>query len=163
MVKQLILFRHGKSDWNADYEQDCDRPLAKRGIKAAKTMGKLLSGAPPNLVITSSAIRAKQTVELALEAGQWNCPVQVTDRFYAASAIQVLAEVQQVSNVVDILLLAGHEPTWSALTSQLIGGGQIRFPTAAMARIDFEIDDWRQVNEGQGALSWLLQPKLFSR
>ena len=49
--KSLIIFRHAKSDWDADYSSDHKRPLAKRGIKAAKTMGLLLteSGKLPDL------------------------------------------------------------------------------------------------------------------
>ena len=161
MVKRLILFRHAKSDWGAAYEKDCDRPLAKRGIETARTMGRLLSNASPQLVITSSAVRAKQTVDLALRAGKWGCPVQVTNKLYEASAAQVLAVVHQVSNNVETLLLVGHEPTWSVLASQLIGGGHIRFPTGAMARIDFDIEIWHHVGNAQGSLRWLLQPKLF--
>ncbi|MGF1600724.1 MAG: histidine phosphatase family protein [Thermosynechococcaceae cyanobacterium] len=162
-MKQLILFRHGKSNWDAEYDRDCDRPLAKRGIKAAQAMGRLLSSYTcPDCVITSSAVRAKTTIELAMQAGQWDCPIEITDQLYEANPEQVLALVHEVSNTVNTLLLVGHEPTWSELTSQLIGGGQIRFPTAAMARIDFEIETWPQVREGQGTLIWLLQPKFFT-
>ena len=35
-MKSILLFRHGKSDWNASYKRDHDRPLSKRGVKAAK-------------------------------------------------------------------------------------------------------------------------------
>ena len=42
-MKTIILFRHGKSDWNAHFENDHERPINKRGIKAAKKMGKKLS------------------------------------------------------------------------------------------------------------------------
>ena len=38
-MRSVIMFRHGKSDWDVDYGPDHDRPLAKRGIKAAKKMG----------------------------------------------------------------------------------------------------------------------------
>lgn len=161
MVKRLILFRHGKSDWQAVHAHDRDRTLAKRGIKAAKAMGQFLSNAAPDLVITSSAVRAKMTVDLAMQAGQWDCPVQVSDRLYAASPEQVLIEIQQVQPEINTLLLAGHEPTWSELTSQLIGGGQIRFPTAALSCISFEVSTWAQVNSGQGTLRWFLVPKLL--
>ena len=165
MEKRLILFRHGKSDWNGDFECDHERPLAKRGVKAAKTMGRLLaaSGQIPDLIITSSAVRAHSTVDLAGKEGRWNCSVQVTDSLYAASPAQVLEQVKQTPDPISTLLLAGHEPTWSQLTSLLVGGGRISFPTAAMARIDFEIDAWNQVEYGQGTLIWLLQPRFFTQ
>ena len=163
MNKRLILFRHGKSDWTADFQTDHERPLAKRGVKAAKVMGRLLkaSGQLPDAVITSSAIRAQSTVDLAYKEGGWNCSVQATNSLYEAKPIQILEEIKQVPTAISTLLLAGHEPTWSQLTSLLIGGGRIHFPTAAMVRIDFEIDSWEEVEFGKGALIWLLQPRFF--
>ena len=164
MEKQLILFRHGKSDWDAVFETDRQRPLSKRGMKASKVMGRLLADAAqvPDLAITSSAIRANSTVELAAEAGEWHCPVQIADALYDADPAKVLAVILQVPDTVETLLLVGHEPVWSELTSLLIGGGKIRFPTAAMARVDFELDSWQQVGYGKGRLVWLLQPKFFT-
>ena len=74
-MKTLILFRHGKSDWNTDYAADHDRPLAKRGRNAAATMGAMLARIEQvsDRVLTSSAVRARETVELAAEAGGWKC------------------------------------------------------------------------------------------
>ncbi|SVD23980.1 uncharacterized protein METZ01_LOCUS376834, partial [marine metagenome] len=56
-MRSVIMFRHGKSDWDADYGPDHDRPLAKRGIKAAKKMGKYLAGLDqvPHIVVSSTA------------------------------------------------------------------------------------------------------------
>ena len=73
-MRSVVLFRHGKSDWDADYNVDHERPLAKRGIKAAKRMGKYLAELDeiPDIVITSTAVRAKTTVELAMKAGAWS-------------------------------------------------------------------------------------------
>ena len=70
-MKSIIFFRHGKSDWYADYDVDHNRPLAKRGIKAAKKMGIFLSelGQLPDIAVSSTAIRAKTTVGLAMD---WN-------------------------------------------------------------------------------------------
>ena len=60
------------------------------------------------------------------------------------------------------LLLAGHEPTWSSLAGLLLGEASLRFPTAAVARIDFEVDSWRDVRAGGGTLRWLLTPKALA-
>jgi phosphohistidine phosphatase SixA len=60
-------------------------------------------------------------------------------------------------------LLTGHEPTWSELAGRLIGDGEIRVPTAAMLRIDFETQTWRNINFGLGQLIWLMPPKVVCR
>ncbi|NJL86451.1 MAG: hypothetical protein HC886_11465 [Leptolyngbyaceae cyanobacterium SM1_1_3] len=84
MQTQLILFRHGKSDWDGDFDSDHQRPVAKRGLKAAKAVGKFLAAADqiPDQIITSSALRAKTTAELAIAAGDWQRTLQVTDALY---------------------------------------------------------------------------------
>ena len=163
--KSLIIFRHAKSDWDADYSSDHKRPLAKRGIKAAKTMGLLLteSGKLPDLILCSTATRARQTLELAYKQGNWNSKIEYSDQLYESTAREMVALLQQMHNSSHSIMVVGHEPTWSNLISLLIGGGNIRFPTAAMARIDFYLNDWTGISAGNGHLRWLLQPRFFKK
>jgi phosphohistidine phosphatase len=163
-MKTLLFFRHGKSDWDAPFSHDHERPLAKRGRKAAQVMGRFItsSGQEPESIITSTAVRALDTVKLASKAGSWSAPIRETRELYGASPQTVLSVVHEESNSFDRLLLAGHEPTWSHTISVLIGGGNIRVPTAAMARIDFDVSSWRQVDFGSGELKWLIPPKALT-
>lgn len=162
---KLTLFRHGKSDWDADFAQDIDRPLAKRGTRAARQMGEFLalSGQAPQLALTSPARRARDTLSLAHREGAWGCETRVEQALYGADTGQVLNLLHQLDDKAKSVLLTGHEPTWSILTADLIGkDGNIRFPTAAMARIDFALDAWSEVIPGSGELRWLVPPKLLS-
>ena len=59
------------------------------------------------------------------------------------------------------VLLAGHEPVWSTLAGELIGGADLRFPTAALASLRFEIGDWTTADRAE--LEWLVTPKLLAR
>ncbi len=163
MTKQLILFRHGKSDWDASYGRDRDRPVAERGIIAAKTMGKLLAaaGKVPDIAIASSAVRARTTLELAMAAGHWACPMAVTDDLYEASIDQVLEVIHRVPEPHGSLMLVGHQPTWSDAIAYFLGGGGVHMPTAAMACLEFDVATWPQVEAGRGTLLWLLPPRLF--
>lgn len=164
-LKTVIFFRHGKSDWKAPFSSDHQRPLAGRGRKAADLMGGFLTetGQIPDRVITSSALRARRTAERAWEAGHWDCPLRITDRLYGASSEAVLAEIQAQPDRASILLLTGHEPTWSQLTGRLSGAAAVRFPTAAMARIDFQVRGWKDVQFGRGELIWLVPPRVLRR
>jgi len=160
----LILFRHGKSDWDADYPGgDAARPLAHRGRKAAKRMGKFLAraGQVPDGAITSPAVRAEDTLRLAMEGGGWSCPVRTAAMLYDGGLSGLLAEVRKEPATTDVLLAVGHEPTWSEALSALIGGGEVGLPTAAMARIDFEADGWAKVGPGTGVLAWIVVPRLL--
>ena len=157
----LLVLRHGKADWDASFESDHDRPLAKRGRRAASLVGEFLHAIEliPDSVITSSAVRARTTVEIAAEAGSWDCRIRVTDSFYGATPGQVLEEVKSETDSTKTLLIAGHEPTWSALVALLIGGGGLRFPSAALACVEFPVERWRQVEPSRGRLVWLVTPK----
>ena len=163
-MKTLLFFRHGKSDWDAPFDHDHDRPLAKRGRNAAKLMGEFLmsSGSAPDSIVTSTAVRARRTVEIASEAGGWDAPIRETRELYGVGPREVLAVVHEQPDTSYRLLLAGHEPTWSNVVSLFTGGSSVRFPTAAVARIDFDVSAWREVAFGQGELIWLVPPKLLT-
>ena len=161
----LILFRHGKSDWDADYPGgDAARPLAHRGRKAAKRMGKFLAraGQAPDAAITSPAVRAEDTLRLAMEGGGWSCPVRIAAPLYDGGVSGLLAEVRDEPASTGVLLAVGHEPTWSEAVSAFMGGGEVDLPTAAMARIDFDGDCWDEVGPGTGLLVWSVVPRLLT-
>lgn len=166
MTRHLYLLRHAKSDWSADYGDDHDRPLNRRGEKAAERMGRWLAalGETPDRVLSSTALRARDTVERAMAAGGWSCAVEPSRQLYVTSPAAVLGEIQQTEDSVVRLLVAGHQPVWSELAGILIGEGggaaRLKFPTAALARIDFDTDRWRDVQPGRGALKWLVTPKV---
>jgi phosphohistidine phosphatase len=158
-MRTIYLFRHGKSDWDAPGGSDRERALAPRGEKAARCMGNALArlGEAPHLVLTSPARRAIDTVRLAAEAGAWTCPVE-TAGLYGAMPDEVLRVVRGVDDTHERLLLAGHEPTWTDLVARLTGAA-VRFPTAAIARIDVPAARWADVRPGTGTLVWFLSPR----
>lgn len=160
-MKTLIVFRHAKSDWKAEYGGDHERPLNDRGRKAAAAMGAWLARASqlPDRVLSSSAVRAQETVRIAAEAGDWKRPVEVDPEFYASDPATVARRLRLENDAASSLLIAGHEPTWSTLVADLIGGGALRFPSAAMARIDLAIDRWSELDAGDGTLVWFVIPR----
>jgi len=162
-MRYLLLMRHGKSDWGPGSSGDHDRPLTRRGIEAARAMGSFITDAKlaPDLVVASTATRALRTAELARDAGEWRCPLRSTSRLYASTPGAVLALVQELTDEPERLLVVGHEPTSSALVSGLIGGGQLRFPTAAVACIAFDGLSWRHLAPGRCELAWLMVPRIL--
>ena len=157
----LLVLRHGKSNWGASFESDHERSLTTRGRRDAALVGEFLKamGLTPDAVITSSAVRARTSVEIAVEAGSWDCAIRASNRLYQATPGQVLEEVQAETASTKALLIAGHEPTWSSLVGILIGGGAVSFPTAALACIEFAVQNWCEVEPSRGLLAWLVTPK----
>lgn len=161
----LILFRHGKSDWDASFDNDHERPLADRGRDAARTMGRLLTRTHqvPELAVSSSALRARDTLHLAARAGHWKSAMRIDSALYETSPGEVLHWIRGLQDNPACLLLTGHEPTWSLLAGRLIGKARLKIPTATMLRMDFAAEDWSQIDYDAGELRWLITPKIAAR
>ena len=163
-MKTVLFLRHAKSDWDADFEHDHERPLNKRGRRAADQVGRYLAEVEqvPDLLLSSTAVRARTTLERAREAGAWPArPHQLTRDLYGASPAAVLALIHAQPETAASLLLVGHEPTWSETVGRLVGDADVRMPTAALARVDCYVDRWQDVRMGAGQLIFLLPPKLL--
>lgn len=161
-MKRLMIMRHGKSDWYAGAASDHARPLNRRGTKAAMTMGRVVHkmGEVPDLIYTSSATRARETALLAADAGDWGCEMIDVDDLYGTSAGGALAVAAQAPDVIERLMLVGHEPTWSYLVHSLTGAS-VEMKTATVAAIDLTMSSWKHAPEATGTLAFLLQPRMF--
>jgi phosphohistidine phosphatase len=162
-VKTLLLMRHAKSDWDADYGSDHDRPLNERGLRSARLMGRVLAeeGLVPDLIICSTAVRAKTTAELAVEAGNWGSEIRLDRSLYDEGPRGVLAVGLSVPDV-EGLMLVGHQPTWSMLVSALTGE-RTDMKTAAVAVIELEIESWVALASASGTLIRVLEPRSHDR
>jgi len=162
-MKRLILMRHGKSDWDAAYDADRDRPLNDRGVAAARTMGRVLTdaGEVPDKILSSPAVRAMTTAQLAADGGGWSVGVEIRDALYGASPGEVLDTIHASGGKAERLLVVGHEPTTSQTVSVLCGGS-VRVATATAVGLDLGPDDWHRLEPGSTTLAYVLPPRLFS-
>lgn len=158
-MKTLLLMRHAKSDWDADYGADHERPLNERGVRSARIMGRVLTADAhvPDYVITSTAVRARSTASLAKETGGWACEIILDPTLYGTGADAAVRSASAVTGS-DRLMLVGHQPTWSILGSVLTGE-RMEMKTATVAVIDFEIDDWKELPSSRGKIQAIYQPR----
>jgi len=163
--KSVILFRHGKSDWDAKYDSDHDRPLAKRGIRDAKRMGKFLSkrAEVPELILSSTALRTRETTKLAIEAGNWDVDIELEKKIYEASLEKIINIIKSQDDKYNSICLVGHEPIFSTIITLIDNKKRIKFPTATMARISFSASDWKGVllEPDKCKLDWFYKPKFI--
>ncbi|MBT8491976.1 MAG: histidine phosphatase family protein [Deltaproteobacteria bacterium] len=164
-MKRIYFLRHAKSAWDSDAASDHERPLAPRGVAAAGTIGRFLAavGQVPDAIVTSSALRARSTVELASEAGGWDVEVQIGPDLYGASPDRLLHEVRRQPQGASRLLLVGHQPTWSETVGLFVGQAEVKMVTAALARVDLWSEQWTDADFGRGVLAWLVTPKVLQR
>ena len=124
MRRRLIVLRHAKSDWSGGVT-DHDRPLAGRGRREAALAGRWLreNAADIDLVVCSSATRARQTWKLVAKQLDNIPPSRVDDRLYAASIRCLLAVVRKLPDSARAVLLIGHNPGLEELVADLGGVG----------------------------------------
>lgn len=159
-MKTLLLLRHAKSGWKDAEIRDFDRPLTMRGRRASSIVGRYLRkhSINPGLVISSPAERARETITIVLKTARIPAEVRYDERIYEAHVGRLLEVVSQVDDSIDSVLMVGHNPGFSDFAEYLTGDG-VHMPTAALAQIALDVEDWRQLQAGCGQLKKLIKPR----
>jgi len=163
-MKTLLLLRHGKAEPKESASNDHDRPLAERGRADAPRMGQLLAqeGLAPDEVVSSPALRARETAELAAGEAGFSGEVRFDDRIYENTADDLLAVVRDLPDEAQRVMLVGHNPGFEHLLTTLVGSRE-ELPAAALAKVDFEVGSWRDATSGLGRTPQGWRPKELTR
>jgi phosphohistidine phosphatase len=162
-MKILTLFRHAKSSWDDERLDDHDRPLAERGHRDARRMGKRLARREhrPDLLLTSSALRARQTADYliaALDLGESR--VRTERRIYLASPGDLLQVLEGLDDELRHVLLVGHNPGLTQLVNMLLPALRLdNLPTAGVVAIHCHARRWRNLAEADRELDFYDSPK----
>lgn len=163
-MKTLLVLRHAKSSWKDDDLADHDRPLNKRGKSDAPRMGELVRREEllPELILTSSALRARTTAKLVLEASGCDAELVVSRDLYAFYHDAYLDALVGVDDRYDVVMIVGHNPGVEELVEGLTGQWE-RMPTAALVKIKLPISSWSELDEStEGELVDIWLPKELS-
>jgi phosphohistidine phosphatase len=168
-MKTVLLFRHAKASRDAQFARDFDRPLIERGQIAAARMGAYMAaaGLRPGLIVCSPSVRTRQTLELALKTMGPAPECLFDESFYHASASSLLASLRALPGGLNTVMIVGHNPGLHALALDLAGSGDHsfirrlarKFPTAALAEIEFASDGWQRLQVGEGRLIRFVTPR----
>lgn len=171
-VKRVLLLRHAKSSWKDPHLDDRDRPLAPRGRRAVTALARHLraTGSSPDLVVCSSAVRARQTWEGVAPGIPPDVAVEIDDALYGAGAAALLERLTRLPAGVDIVLVIGHNPGLAELAAGLADAGDpslrarmaAKFPTGALATLDAP-GEWRDLTWGRATLADFVVPRDLGR
>lgn len=172
-MKTIIVLRHAKSDWEDSSLRDFDRGLNGRGFRAAAVMGRW--AATQHLafdaIIASPAIRVMETLAQFREAYGESATPAFDLRLYLASATTIADVIAEASDEDETLLLVAHSPGLEEFILNAAPQGRrsdlrdrvaIKFPTAAMAILDFNVESWRALADGfkgQATLRSFVRPR----
>ena len=160
IMKTLFVLRHAKSSWENPDVSDFDRQLNERGLKTAPIMGDRIyqNQFQPATIISSPAKRAKQTAVLIKETAQIECKIEYDERIYEASPHRLLEVISELDEKKGSAMLIGHNPGLEGLIKILTGKVQ-SMPTAALAVIDLDKENWNEIAAESGKLRAVFSPK----
>jgi phosphohistidine phosphatase len=163
-MKSLLVLRHAKSDWNDPELADRDRPLNKRGTRDAARMGRLLKeeNLLPDLIITSTATRARETVQGLIGASGYAGAVVKKAVLYQAAPATYLRVLRDVKDDPQRVMVVGHNPGLEELV-QCLTGSSTTMPTATLVKISLPLSTWPKLDEGtRGELAGVWRPRELS-
>jgi phosphohistidine phosphatase len=169
-VKTLLLLRHAKSAWTDPRLDDHERPLSKRGERAAKAMAEHIARkAPrPDLILCSTAARTRQTLApLVKRLGGPVPPISLENGLYLASEDVLLGHLRAVADGASTVLLIGHNDGIGQLAVDLAGNGppealarlREKFPTGALAVFRVPGGPWSNLAPGALKLVDFVRPR----
>ncbi len=165
-MKILALLRHAKSDWDDMAKRDFDRGLNDRGRKGARLIGEHMKqhGIQWDEVLASPAERVKRTLDEALP----DADVTFDARLYLASSETIFETVTTQAQDADTVLVVGHNPGMQEVLFELVAPSNEndlfdeasrKFPTAAFAVLECDIESWDDLKEGSGKLVHFARPR----
>jgi phosphohistidine phosphatase len=166
-MRRLFLVRHAKAELSVGRD-DHARKLTERGRVDASRVAKTLAARRflPELLIHSGAARAKETAEIF--AAEWRGKVALGEdaRLYDASLATLLDRTRALRHEHKHVGLVGHNPGFGELATVLAGSGAkpdlqrlaAKYPTGAVAILDFSIGRWAEVEPDSGMLALYLTP-----
>jgi phosphohistidine phosphatase len=165
-VKWLGLLRHAKSDWDDLARRDFDRGLNARGRRGATLMGRHIRdhGEVWDMILASPAERVKRTLEASAVA----IPVHWEPDAYLADAETLIGLIRQLEPDLTSVLIAGHNPGLHDLLGKLVAReardelvkkAVVKFPTAAFAVLELDIEHWADCAVGCARLTHFARPR----
>lgn len=146
MQRTLVLIRHAKSSWANPLQSDFERPLNDRGKKDAPEMGARLKklGIIPDLIVSSSAKRTKQTAKrIAEEIGYKEDDIRWEEKLYHCIPSVLEEVIYETSDRIKTIFIVAHNPGITDFVNQLSPEFNIEnMPTCGIVGAHIETREW---------------------
>ncbi|GAA0773555.1 histidine phosphatase family protein [Roseibium denhamense] len=159
---RLMLLRHAKSDWGDPSLDDIDRPLNPRGKAAAASMGRYIKEKRlfPDVILCSTSQRTRETLSRLLPHLPQKTTIQLLPDLYTSSEGDYLSLIKSHGGSAAALMVIGHNPATEQTALDLSATGaddamadmREKYPTAALAIVDFKGSDWAELQADTGHL-----------
>ena len=160
-MKTLQILRHAKSSWEAPGLTDHDRPLNARGKRDAPRVGQLIldEGLVPDLIVCSTAKRARKTAKEVARSSGYGGTIRKTDILYHGDPQDWILLLRELPDTHQCVMMVGHNPGLEDLLTVLTGQHE-RLTTANLAVLQLPIDSWENLDprKQQATIAKLWRP-----
>lgn len=167
---RLYLLRHMKTAWALPGQKDIDRQLNEIGVSDLGIARNWIKdkSIQPKKIYCSPAARTRETLEGLMSALPDEVDIEIRDNLYSGFVSEYM-DCLQNETLQDDIMIIGHNPTCASLANILVGSGEpaavntisYKYPTGAMAIIEFDVDQWNEISENAGRLVEFLMPKPY--
>jgi len=112
----------------------------------------------PGLILSSPAVRARETASLVKEAAGLDAEIKHNERIYEASPQTLQHVAASIDDRFESAMIVGHNPGMEGFIRLLTGSLEV-MPTGALAIIDLDISDWESIGKATGTLRQVIRPK----
>jgi phosphohistidine phosphatase len=146
-MKKLLIIRHAKSSWDDPDLDDHERPLNKRGERDSFTMARFLADNDEGLevIYSSTAIRALDFAQVISEF----CDITLVPElsFYTFDEDELMQILRSLPDSLSRVAVVAHNPAVTQLVNRLSDAELENVPTAGVASIECDIDEWADLTE----------------
>lgn len=161
-MKQLLLIRHAKSDWNNTGLSDFDRPLNERGKKDAPVMAQRLRDKKVSVdaFIASPAKRAAKTAKIFAEAfGQQKDDIIFIDKLYLAEPPVFFSVVADTDDRYETIAIFSHNYGLTDFANLLTDVRTDNIPTCGIFAVQADCNSWKEFKEAPKHFLFFDYPK----
>lgn len=170
--KTVYILRHAKAETGSATLDDHERGINQQGLDACVVIGKYMASESiiPDLVLCSTAKRAKTTWALVRETSKNTSKQEFTDMLYLASANEVVKQLMCLPESISSVMVVGHNPGLHQLSLNLAKKADdatldrlmLKFPTCALATIDLGETSWEEMARAHGSLKAFVTPRFLT-
>lgn len=161
-MKQIILVRHAKSDWNSDALSDFDRPLNERGKRDAPVMAHRLLDKKIKIdaFVASPARRAKKTASIfAQEYKVDKDKIIFKEELYAAPEETFYNVVTGMDDKFDTIAIFSHNPGITEFANELTDVRIDNIPTCGVFAVRIKTKRWSDFKNAEKEFWFADYPK----
>jgi len=150
-LRTLLILRHAKAAHDPEFE-DHERPLTKKGERMATRVGRLLAehALTPGLILSSTAVRARQTAELTARHAEYAGTIELLDELYLAEPAAYVTVLARRGAHHERVMVVGHNPGLEGLVEQLTGRSE-HLPTGGLVACALPLENWADLSGGVSA------------